>query len=354
MSFIKNLIDKVHPTMTAIGINRGAKTEEKDAFIRRRVAKPKPGDDDLLVKVLATSVNPVDTKMRSKYHLDGIFRILGLDGVGQIEEMGKNVTGFELGQKVYYVSGQQDAGNNAEYQAFNAGLAAPMPMTLSVDEAAAVPLTSVTAYDIVHRGFGLPVIKDAAHGQSLFIINGAGGVGSILIQLAKYLGMTVVTTAGTHRSKKWVEELGADYVVDYHEDLTQQLRTIDQTQFEYIANLQDTNAYWDLMSVAVAPYGKIASIVETTAPVDLGALKDMAVQFTWIFMLARANYGKNLAEQGEILEKMGRLFDQGVLKSTLTKVYHGLTTEALREAHHEVESQHTVGKVVIDFREDQQ
>ncbi|CAH1852929.1 zinc-binding alcohol dehydrogenase family protein [Convivina intestini] len=350
----KNLMQRFQPKMMAVGINHNAELSEKDAFISRQIPKPKPAEGELLVKISASSVNPIDIKTRVNYHLDGIFKVLGLDAVGEVENLGKNVDDFVVGDQVFYTGTQPQIGTNAQYQVIKAALVAHAPRELSASQAAAMPLTSITAYDILHQAFGLTVERDSVQDKTLLIINGAGGVGSILIQLAKYIGLTVIATAGNKESRAWEEGLGADHVLDYHEDLAGQLSKLGYPKVDYIANLQDTDAYWDLMVNTIKPFGRIAGIVTNTKPVDIGALKEIGAQFTWVFILARGNFNHNLQEQGDILTKIATLLDEGELKSTATKFYQGLSVESLKQATKIVEGHHTLGKVVIDYQEDEQ
>ncbi|MBS9338255.1 zinc-binding alcohol dehydrogenase family protein [Fructobacillus sp. M2-14] len=348
-SVIGAISDHFHPKMDAVGITHNGPLEAEDAFIERTVNKPMPRDNEVLVQVLASAVNPVDTKMRAGYTNTGVFRIFGLDVVGRVAAVGSCVTRFSVGDRVFYAGKQRQAGADAAYQVVDSNLIAHAPSRLDDVAAAAMPLTSVTAHDIMHHGFHLPVERNAAREKALLVLNGAGGVGSVLIQLAKYMGMTVLATAGNPESKKWVHKMGADFVLDYHLDLVKQTKAAGFDQVDYIANLQDTTGYWDLMVRLIRPYGQIASIVDTTVPVDLGELKSKAASFSWVYMLARGNENVYLAEQGQILEKISQLLESGDIKSTVTKVYHGLTANNIRHANLDVAGHHVYGKVVVDF-----
>ncbi|MCK8616979.1 zinc-binding alcohol dehydrogenase family protein [Fructobacillus sp. M158] len=348
-SVMESISDHFRPKMDAVGVTHNGPLTADDAFIERSVNQPQPKPDELLVQVLASSVNPVDVKMRSGYQDKGVFRIFGLDVVGRVYAVGAAVKDFAVGDRVYYVGKQHHPGADAAYQVINAKMVAKAPEKLDDVSVAAMPLTSVTAYDILHHGLHLPVEKDAAKGQNLLVINGAGGVGSVLIQLAKYIGMTVIATAGTTDSKEWVRQLGADLVLDYHQNLDRQLNDSGYETVDAIANLQDTTDYWDFMVRVIRPYGEIAAIVDTTLPVDLGALKSKSASFSWIFMLARGNYNVDLEEQGQILKKMAELLDKGIVRSTVTKVYHGLSAYSIRSAFQDVAGHHAIGKVVVDF-----
>lgn len=352
----KNVMDTImggfHQKMRAVGITHVSPLSDEESFSERTLPVPDPKSNELLVQVLATSVNPVDVKMRSGYKEKGDFRIFGLDVVGRVMAMGQDVSGFTIGDRVYYAGKQQKQGADAEYQVIDYQMVAKAPESLSDSEAAAMPLTAITAHDILHHGFSLPVEKDAAKGQSLLVINGAGGVGSILIQLAKYMGLTVIATAGQKESTQWVRQMGADFVVNYHDDLPTQLADAGFHQVDYIANLQDTMTYWDAMVQLIRPYGRIAAIVGSTLPLELGELKPKSASFTWVFMLARGNNDLFLSEQGQMLQQMATLFDQGVLHSTVTKVYAGLSVDNVRLAFQDVASHHSLGKVVIDVATD--
>ncbi|MDF7636876.1 zinc-binding alcohol dehydrogenase family protein [Leuconostocaceae bacterium ESL0958] len=347
----QRLINYFRLKMNAVGVVDNPPLSDKDAFVSRQVNKPMPKPDEVLVNVRASAVNPVDTKMRAGYQDQGVFRIFGLDVLGVITAVGAEVHDFKVGDRVFYAGTQHQSGADASYQVVKAALIAKAPANLSDVEAAAMPLTSITAYDAIAHGFGLPVEKDAGAGKTVLIINGAGGVGSVLIQMAKFEGMTVIATAGTKDSKDWVAKMGADHVLDYHDDLASQMAELGYQQVDYIANLQDTTAYWDLMVKLIKPYGKIAAIVETSLPVDLGDLKAKSAGFSWVFMLARGNENYDLQEQGRILRKVAKLLAAGDLKSTVRRVYHGLTPENVRLANADVVSHHMIGKVVIDFDE---
>ncbi|MFC4760588.1 zinc-binding alcohol dehydrogenase family protein [Fructobacillus durionis] len=346
---IGSIADHFRPKMDAVGVTHNGPLTADDAFIERSVNQPQPRENEILVQVLASSVNPVDVKMRSGYQDKGVFRIFGLDVVGRVAAVGKDVSRFAVGDRVYYAGKQHHDGADAAYQVIPAEMAAKAPENLDDVSAAAMPLTTITAYDILVHGFHLPIAKDAGKGKSVLIINGAGGVGSILIQLAKYLGLTVIATAGRADSQEWVKKMGADHVVDYHRGLVRQIADLGYPEVDYIANLQDTTGYWDLMVKTIRPYGEIASIVDTTMPVDLGELKSKSASFSWIFMLARGNFNVYLSEQGQILEDMATLFDEGILHSTVTKVYHGLTAYSIRSAFQDVAGHRAIGKVVVDF-----
>lgn len=196
---------------------------------------------------------------------------------------------------------------------------------------------------------GLKINEGVATGQTILIVNGAGGVGSILIQLAKFMGLQVITTASRPESIAWVKSLGADTVLNHHEDLASQLEAIGMDQVPYIVLLHSTDQYWDFSTDHIAPFGRIASIVETDGLLDMGPLKNIGAQFAWEFMFAKGNFGIRLAEQGQALGKLTALIEAGKLKSTLTKTYEGLSVETLEAASRDVVSNRMIGKVVIVY-----
>lgn len=337
--------------MYAIGFEQSLDIDDPNVFIARKLSRPKPGPHELLIKVRASGINPVDTKMRQNYQQTGGFRVLGFDAAGDVVATGADVTNFSVNDQVYYSGVQTKQGSHAEYQVVNELLVGHAPINLNVAEAAAMPLTSLTAFEILHDAFGLSISKNIAAGKTVFIINGAGGVGSILIQLAKYLGMTVVTTASRLESVTWVKSLGADYILDYHQDLQNQLQQIKQDQVDYIAILQNTDLYWPLVVETIKPFGKIASIVETTEPLDMAPLKNIGAQFYWVFIFAKGNYGVDMATQGRALNEIAQLLDRGVINSTLKQSYKGLTIENLKQATQSIETEQTIGKIVITHEE---
>ncbi|CAK8053807.1 zinc-binding alcohol dehydrogenase family protein [Eupransor demetentiae] len=352
MSFFNRLKEQLTlpfgPKMTALGLHP-QQTGDLETIVAKKVAKPKPADDEILVRVLASSVNPVDVKMMAAYPLDGPFRTFGLDGLGEVVARGKDVNNFEIGERVFYVGQQRKPGADAEFEVVKADFAAQAPANLSNTDAVAMPLTSVTAYDILHQAFNLDVTANAASGKTLLIINGAGGVGSVLTQLAKYLGLTVITTAGNADSKAWSKKMGADFVLDYHKSLTGQLEAIGHSQVDFIANLQDTAAYWDFMVQVLKPFGRIGAIVGTDENLPIGELKNMGAQFTWVFMLARGNFDMHMEEQGQILTGISAMLEQGVLHSTTTEVFDGFEPESVQAAAQMLGQGHTYGKIVLNF-----
>lgn len=331
----------------AIGFERKINLENIQ-YEERSIPIPELDVHDVLIKVRAASVNPVDVKMQESYQGND-FRVLGFDAVGEIVARGAAVDDFAIGDRVYYSGQQQRPGANQRYQAVNHQLIAKVPQKLTIAETAALPLTAITANEILTDSFGLTVSPNSARGKSILILNGAGGVGSILIQLAKMIGLRVIATASRPETAAWVKQMGADLVLNHRENLDQQLAAFHIDKVEYIAILHSTNHYWEFCLKHIAPFGKIASIVETTGPVDLGPLKNIGAQFSWNFMFAKGNYGVRMAEQGEFLAKLASYIDEGKIKTTLQKTYHGFSLEALEKASSDVARGNMIGKVVVEF-----
>lgn len=334
------------PKMTAIGF-----AQADDAFSARQIKQPTSTGHDILVKVTASAVNPVDVKMKTSYIGDN-FRVLGFDAVGEVLAIGDAVTRFAVGERVFYAGSQLRAGSQQDVQLVDERLVGFAPVNLSDEQAAALPLTSLTAYEMLTEAFELPFKAGAGAGKTILIINGAGGVGSILIQLAKYLGLTVIATASRPNSVAWVEHLGADFVLNHHQNLTEQLTHLQLAQVDYVAILADTAAYWEVATTVIAPFGRIASIVETDEPLPLNRLKNIGAQFKWVFMFAKGNYEHEMLSQGNALNEIAALADGGVIESTTSTVYQGLNADNVAKAHVQLQAGHTIGKIVIVHEEE--
>lgn len=303
---------------------------------------------DVVVEVLASAVNPVDVKMAEAYQGED-FAVLGFDGLGDVIAVGDDVSDFAIGDRVYYAGQQLRSGSNQRFQAVDSRLIAKAPANLTIAESAVLPLTGITAYEILTDALGLNISEGVGAGQTLLVVNGAGGVGSILIQLAKFMGFRVITTASRPESIAWVKSQGADVVLNHHEDLARQLKAMGTDLLPYIVLLHSTDRYWNLATSYIAPFGRIASIVETDGPLDMGPLKNIGAQFAWEFMFAKGNFGIRMAEQGQALAQLTDLIETGKLKSTLTKIYEGLSVATLEAASRDVISGRMIGKVVIVY-----
>jgi NADPH2:quinone reductase len=337
--------------MKAIGFNTSLQITDDNSLFEFSTEKPIPGEHDLLVKVEAVSVNPVDFKVRQT-SAKGIVlekpKIIGWDAVGVVEAIGKNVTLFEVGDRVFYAGDITKQGSNAEYQNIDERLVGKKPVLLTVEEAAVMPLTSLTAWETFFNRIRISAENDK--GKSILIIGGAGGVGSIAIQLAKKIvGLNVITTASRPETIEWCKKLDADFVVN-HNDLVNEVRAAGFKEVDYIVDFVNAEYYWDTFVELIKPQGHIASITALTKPIELMKLRAKSVSFSWESMFTRSTYEtSDMIEQGRILNEISNLLDNSIIKTTLKKVLLGMTTENFKEAHQLLESGKSIGKIAIKY-----
>lgn len=336
--------------MKAIGIKTSLPISAADSFILVDMEKPKPVGHDLLIKVNAVSVNPVDFKIRQNSAKDTVLespKILGWDATGVVEAVGEGVTLFKAGDEVFYAGDITKPGSNAEYQLIDERIVAKKPKTLNDAQAAAIPLTALTAWETLYDRIRINPEKDK--GKSVLIIGGAGGVGSIAIQLARQIGLTIIATASRPETIAWCKQMGADHVVN-HKNLVDEVRRTGFKYVDFILDFVDINGYWDAIVELIKPQGHIASITGSATPVALNKLKSKSVSFSWELMFTRASFQTDdLIEQHTILTKVSELLDKGILKTTLTETLHGFTVENFKKAHAQLESGTTIGKLAIVF-----
>ena len=336
--------------MKAIGFRTSLPITDENSFITFETAKPLANGRNLLVKIAAIAVNPVDFKVRQNSAKDKVLetpKIIGWDAVGTVEAVGDQVSLFKVGDEVYYAGDINKDGSNAEYQLIDERIVGKKPTTLSMAEAAAMPLTVLTAWEIL---FDRLRINEKDKGKTLLIIGGAGGVGSIAIQLAKKVtGLTVIATASRPETVAWCKAQGADHVVN-HKDLVNEVRGVGFQYIDFILDFVDANFYWDQMAELIKPQGHIASITGSAEPVTLNKLKNKSVSFSWEFMFTRSNFEtEDMIEQHHILNKVADLLDQGILKTTLKETLIGLSAANLKKAHQQLENGSTIGKIAIRF-----
>jgi NADPH2:quinone reductase len=337
--------------MKAIGFKTSLPITAADSFIQFEAPKPIPAGHELLVKIQAISVNPVDYKIRQNAAKDTVLdtpKIIGWDACGIVEAVGENVSFFKPGDEVFYAGDITKQGCNAEYQVIDERIVGKKPATLSAEAAAAMPLTSLTAWEILFDRMRINPEKDK--GKSILIIAGAGGVGSIAIQLAKKIaGLKVIATASRPETIEWCKKLGADIVVN-HRDLVNEMHTAGFKFVDFIVDFVDTNMYWDAMVELIKPQGHIASITGSAVPVALNKLKTKSASFSWEFMYTRSTFQtEDMIEQHHILNKVAAMLDDGTLTSTLTQTLTGLNVENLKNVHALLESGKAIGKIVISF-----
>ena len=337
--------------MKAIGFKQSLPITEEDSFIAFETEIPKPEGRDLLVKVQANSVNPVDYKIRQNAAKDQVLdtpKIIGWDAVGIVEAVGAEVALFNVGDAVFYAGDLTRSGSNAEYQLVDERIVGRKPKNLSIAEAAAIPLTGLTAYETLFDRFKYNPATDK--GKSLLILAGAGGVGSIAIQLAKKLtDLTVIATASREETQDWCKQMGADYVVNHYE-LKDQLAAAGFEQVDFIFDCVDLKSYWETAAELIKPQGHIVSITGSSEPLNLNLLKNKSVTFSWELMYTRSMHQtEDMQRQHDILNHLAQLLEDGTLQTTLTTTFEGFSVENLKEAHKLQESGKSIGKNVIVF-----
>lgn len=332
--------------MRAIAYTANLPVDHPEALVDVVLDDPKPGAYDLLVRIEAVSVNPVDHKVRLGFPTEGP-RVLGWDAVGTVEAMGASVVGFSVGDRVWYAGDLTRPGSNAELQCVDARIASHAPSSLTPAEAAALPLTSITAWELLFERFGLPPGK-ASTGHVLLVAGASGGVGSVLLQLAARLtATTVVAMAGSPASADRVRSLGAHHVVDYKEPLAPQLAALGVGPVTHIASLTHTDRYFAQFVELLVPFGQLALIDDPPA-LDVSPMKLRSQTLHWELMFTRSMFQTpDLAAQGRLLAEVAGLVDEGVLRTTLTEVLGPMSVETLRTAHRRLEAGLSGGKLVL-------
>ncbi|GAA6826080.1 zinc-binding alcohol dehydrogenase family protein [Helicobacter pylori] len=337
--------------MKAIGADKGFQLDEGNLFYEFDRAKPTPQNQELLVKVNAISVNPVDTKIRQSPVEDGP-RILGFDAVGKVEAVGDKVGSFKIGDKVYYSGSPSYQGSNEEYQLVDERVVALKPTNLSDVEAASIPLTALTASETLFDVFGISHQAEENEGKSILIINGAGGVGSIATQIAKHYGLTVITTASRPETIEWTQNMGADIVLNHRNDLSEEFEQHNIKDVDYIFCTFDTDLYFEKMIELVKTRGKIATIVAFKEKQDLNLLKSKSVTFTHEYMYSRLLHDANdINKHHQYLTDVTEKLETGKYKPTVNKIIDGLSADSLYEAHKTLESHSMIGKLVIKLND---
>ena len=323
-----------------IGFYEGMPLDHEDVFQIKDLSLPTLEPNDLLIKVAAVSVNPIDTKRRQTTTNSAHFVIQGYDASGIIEKVGNQVTDFQVGDAVMYAGTTQRDGANQKYQAVDARLVAKVT-TDDLAQWAALPLTSITAWELLFEKFGLIAEENANQGKIL-MINASGGVGSIAAQLASWSGLEVYGTASP-KNHEWLYQNGVTKALDYHYPLQDQV----ETTFDYIAVFYDVTDYIGQLAGLIRPFGKIGMIVNTRESLDLNPFKNIGVDFYWEYMFTKTDFQVSIESQGAILKAIAHLVKEKKIHSTMTSCFEtGLTIENLIQATALVEKGGP-GKVVI-------
>jgi len=335
--------------MKAIGFTHYLPVSDPKSLQDLDIPTPAPGSRDLLVKIEAISVNPVDTRTRAlRDTVATESQILGWDAAGTVIAVGADVSLFKIGDPVYYAGSYTRPGTNCEFHVVDERIVGRKPNTLGFAQAAALPLTTITAWESLFSR--LNISKTGAHvGKSILIIGGSGGVGSIAIQLAKQLAkLTVIATASRVESQAWCRDLGADYVINHFGDMKAQLGMLNFSDVDYILCLNDTEVYFSTMAELIAPQGMICALVYNKLPLAIEKLWLKSAGLVWEMMFTRAMFETaDMIEQHHLLNEAAELIDNGIIKTTLSQTLGIINATNLRRAHALIEDGHTIGKLAL-------
>jgi zinc-binding alcohol dehydrogenase family protein len=331
--------------MKAIVAKSGSEAQDTGAFILEEQPVPEPGTQDLLVRIIAIGMNPVDTKVRQRAAQDGV---LGWDAYGIVEKSGDRVTGFRAGDKVFYAGDITRPGSNSEYHLVDYRIAALAPQKLSPEDAVAMPLTSITAWEGLFERLGFVPQASANTGKSILIIGGAGGVGSIAIQLAHWAGLKVLATASRPETIEWCQKLGADKILNHRNSIYEELKATGAESVDAIFCTTQMEKHWEAMAECIRPQGRIVLIDDPVNPVDITLFKFKSVTISWEFMYTRSMFATDdMAAQGKLLATVAGLLDLGTLVTTRQKTLTGLTPDNIQAMHIKQESGTMMGKQVL-------
>jgi zinc-binding alcohol dehydrogenase family protein len=334
--------------MRAVGYKHPLPIDQAESLIDLEIAKPIPLGRDLLVQVKAVSVNPVDTKVRMRADpKGGEPKILGYDATGIVTAIGPDVSLFKVGDEVWYAGSIIRPGTNSEFHLVDERIVGAKPKSLDFAAAAALPLTSITAWEVLFDRFG--VARNGGEGQSLLIIGGAGGVGSIAVQLARRLTrLTVIATASRPETQSWCRELGADHVIDHSKPMGDQLIAIGHRFVGYVFGVTESGGHFDTIADVVAPQGKFA-LIDDPKSLDVAKLKGKSVSLHWEAMFTRSTFQTpDMIEQHRLLNEVATMVDKGTIRTTVAENLGVINAANLRRAHAMVESGRMRGKVVLE------
>jgi zinc-binding alcohol dehydrogenase family protein len=335
--------------MKAIVYRKSLPISDEQSLIDVELPDPTPGERDLLVEVHAISVNPVDTKIRANVApAEGEDKVLGWDVAGVVRSVGSGVSLFKPGDRVWYAGSLIRPGANSELHVVDERIAGPMPAKTDFASAAALPLTTLTAWEMLFDRLGIPE-GEASAGKSLLVIGAAGGVGSILVQLARQLtGLAVIGTASRPETTSWLQELGAHHVIDHSKPLSEELKRIGIPNAEYIVSLNQTDKHFAQIVESLAPQGKFG-LIDDPQSIDVRQLKRKSGSLHWEFMYTRSMFGTpDMIRQHDILERVAGMIDAGTLRTTVGEHFGTINAANLKKAHALLESQKARGKIVLE------
>lgn len=335
--------------MKAVGYRKSLPIGEPDSLLDFETAKPEPAGRDLRVAVKAISANPVDYKVRKRAAPpEGETKILGYDAAGIVDGVGPDVSLFKPGDEVFYAGSIQRQGTNAEFHLVDERIVGRKPKTLSFAQAAALPLTSITAWELLFDRLG--AVRDKRDDpRTLLIVGGAGGVGSILIQLARRLtGLTVVATASRPESQKWCLDLGAHAVIDHAAPMKEQIEKLKVPPVALVASLTNTDQHYKALAELMAPQGKYG-LIDDPPDFNVSVFKGKAISIHWESMFTRSSFRTpDMIEQHHLLNVVADLIDKGILRTTLDQTFGAINAANLKRAHALLESGKSRGKIVLE------
>jgi len=335
--------------MKAVAYKNAGSLDRADALVDVDLPKPKAAGRDLLVEVAAISVNPVDTKRRKSTSAeDGQWKVLGWDAVGRVVEVGDAVTSFKPGDEVFYAGSVIRPGANSEFHLVDERIVGRKPATLSNTEAAALPLTAITAWEMLFDRLDIEKPVPGA-ANAILIIGGAGGVGSIAIQLVRVLtNLTVIATASRPETRAWVKELGAHYVVDHSKPLAAEVAALGIGAPGFVFSTTQTLQHLNEIIALIAPQGRFG-LIDDPDRLDIAGFKRKALSVHWEMMFTRPIFETaDIDEQGKLLNEVAKLIDAGRIRTTVTEVFSPINAENLKKAHAIVESGKAKGKIVLE------
>jgi zinc-binding alcohol dehydrogenase family protein len=335
--------------MKAIAYRKSLPISDDQSLIDIELPDPTPGERDLLVEVHAISVNPVDTKVRANVApAEGENKVLGWDVAGVVRSTGSGVSLFKPGDRVWYAGSLTRPGANSELHVVDERIVGHMPKKADFASAAALPLTALTAWEMLFDRLEIPQ-GQASAGKSLLVIGAAGGVGSILVQLARQLtGLTVIGSASRPETTGWLKELGAHHVIDHSKPLSEELKRIGIPNVEYIVSLNQTDKHFAEIVESIAPQGKFG-LIDDPAAIDVRQLKRKSASLHWEFMYTRSMFGTDdMIRQHEMLDRIAGMIDAGTIRTTLSEHFGTINAVNLRKAHALLESHQAKGKIVLE------
>jgi len=334
--------------MKAVALVRHLPITDPESLVDVTLPDPVPDGHDILVRVAAVSVNPVDTKQRAASgKVEGQPRVLGWDAAGTVAAVGPEVTLFKSGDEVYYAGDVTRPGSNSELHLVDERIVALKPRTMDFAQAAAIPLTAITAWEAYFDR--MKIDPAGSHrGATLLIIGGAGGVGSIGIQIAKIAGLRVIATASRPETVAWAKELGADHIVDHSKPLRPQIEALGLKFVDYIANFNDTDRYWEAMGDLIRPQGAMALIVGNRGQLAQEGVRGKSATVCWELMFTRPRFKTlDMIEQSRLLTHVAELIDAKKIRGTMRECLRPINAANLRAAHAKLESGTMIGKLVV-------